>query len=154
MSVPVNRDLAGLAPAMRRAVEAVVAEMTAGGFDPWVFECNRTAERQAWIYAQGRSRPGAIVTKAASHLQSWHGHGLAVDIISKAKHWGAKNAFWEALGRACRQHGLTWGGDWTRFPDRPHCQWGKCPPGPAAVDKTRTAEQGMEATWARYGAAL
>lgn len=154
MSVPVNRDLTLLAPGMRRAVEAVVAEMQGAGWDPWVFECNRTAERQAWIYAQGRTRPGKVVTKAASHLQSWHGHGLAVDIIDRQKHWDATPGFWSALGAACRRHGLTWGGDWASFPDRPHCQWGECPPGPRAEDRMRTADNGMLMTWARYGASL
>lgn len=152
--VPVDRDLAKLAPAMRRAVEAVVADLTVAGFDPWVFECNRTAERQAWIYAGGRTRPGKIVTNASSHLRSWHGHGLAVDVISRGKHWDAPPAFWTALGDACRRHGLSWGGDWERFPDRPHCQWGTCPDGPSLHDRERTDRHGMEMTWAIYGAAV
>lgn len=151
--VPMDRDLAKLAPGFRRRVEAVVKDLETAGLDPWVVECVRTAERQAWLYAQGRTRPGNIVTKAKSHLQSWHGHGLAVDIISRSAHWGAPASFWTALGQACTAHGLTWGGHWRSFPDRPHCQDGRVPVGPKPADRERTATAGMHVTWQYYGVA-
>jgi hypothetical protein len=150
--VPVDRDLAKLAPAFLVRVQHVVADLQASGFDPWVFEAVRTAERQAYLWKKGRDLPGSIVTKAKSHLQSWHGHGLAVDIISKSLLWNAPATFWTALGASCKVHGLTWGGVWLKMPDRPHCQWGECPASPTTEDKTRTASEGMEATWFVYHA--
>jgi len=149
--VPVDRDPAKLAPGFRGLVEAVLADLTGQGFDPWLFEAVRTAERQAFLYAKGRTLPGPIVTKAKSHLQSWHGHGLAVDIISRGALWNAPPAFWTALGAACAAHGLTWGGAWTTMPDRPHCQDGRIPVGPKKADRERTAAEGMVATWTHYG---
>jgi peptidoglycan L-alanyl-D-glutamate endopeptidase CwlK len=151
--VPMDRDPGKLAPGFWTRIQAVVATLQGWGLDPWVVECVRTKERQAWLYAQGRTRSGAVVTKAQSHLQSWHGHGLAVDIVSRSLHWNAPPSFWTALGKACRAHGVTWGGDWKNFPDRPHCQDARVPVGPKAADKVRTAGQGMAATWAAYGVA-
>lgn len=150
--VSVDRDLSKLAPAFVVRVQNVVAELEGLGFDPWVFEGLRTAERQAFLYSKGRTIPGSIVTKAKSHLSSWHGHGLAVDIISRSKLWNAPESFWQALGAACQSRGLTWGGVWTKFPDKPHVQWGECPASPTAEDKARTRDQGMEATWFAYSA--
>ena len=148
--VPMDRDMGKLAPSFRLRIEAVVADLEAEGFTPWVVECVRTAERQAWLYAQGRTRPGSIVTKAPTHVSSWHGHGLAVDIIDRVKHWGATQAFWQSLGAACGRHGVTWGGNWKSFPDRPHCQDGRVPGGPSKVDRDRTLGSGMAATWEAY----
>lgn len=149
--VPAARDAAQLAPKMQAAVEAVLAELTAQGRTPWLFEAVRTPARQAYLYAQGRTRPGAVVTNASSHLRSWHGHGLAVDIICRQALW-ASPAFFAALGPVAEAHGLTWGGRWPTLPDAPHLQWGRCPTGPRAADRARTAAEGMAATWAVYGA--
>jgi peptidoglycan L-alanyl-D-glutamate endopeptidase CwlK len=132
-------------------VERVLAQLRADGRTPWLFECVRTPARQAWLYAQGRTRPGVIVTNAADHLRSWHGHGLAVDIVCRRTLWDDP-AFFRALGRAVAAEGLTWGGAWPTLPDAPHLQWGGCPVGPRAADRTRTAADGMAATWAAYGA--
>lgn len=148
----VTRSLEPLAPRFVEALEDVVAAMRILGHDPWIFETLRTPARQAALYARGRTVPGRIVTKASSHLRSWHGHGLAADIICRDTHWNATSAFWSDLGRACRTVGLTWGGDWRQFPDRPHVQWGRCPPGPTPADRERTQDIGMAATWAHYGA--
>lgn len=150
--VPVNRGLAVLAPRFLERVEQVVEAMQEKGWDPWIFETGRTKERQEWLYAQGRTRPGSIVTKAKSHLTSWHGYGLAVDIIDAKEHWGAPAGFWEALGKACADHGLTWGGHWKSFPDRPHCQWGRMPAGPTVSDVALAQHPGTPAVWQKYGA--
>lgn len=150
--VPAARDVTQLAPGMQAAVAAVLAALRAEGRTPWLFECVRTPARQAYLYAQGRTRPGAVVTNAASHLQSWHGHGLAVDIICRVGLWTAPQ-FFAALGPVAETHGLTWGGRWPTLPDVPHLQWGRCPTGPRAADRARTAAEGMAATWALYGAA-
>lgn len=167
-----SRDMSRLASAFRAAVERVVARLEAEGFDPMVFETLRTRERQWWIFGKGRTAEqcvaagvpakyawpeGARATNANSYLVSVHGHGLAVDIVSKSKLWGASAAFWKALGEAVRDEGLTWGGDWKSPVDRPHVQWrlvrgGKAWAGPSAEDRARTHREGMEATWRYYGA--
>jgi hypothetical protein len=168
-----TRALDGLAPLFRLQVESVVLNLTKRGFDPFVFETLRVAERQWWIYGCGRSveqciaagvpkmyawSGGRIVTSASSHLKSVHGHGLAVDIISKSKMWDAPTAFWAALGEAAEALGLTWGGRWQHPHDVPHIQWslrrgGSVYAGPSQADRERTLREGRAATWKVYGAA-
>lgn len=150
--VPVDRDLDKLAPRFRARVEQLVERLQEAGQEPWVFETFRTRERQEWLYAQGRTRPGAIVTRARDHTRSWHGFGLAVDIIDRKRLWDAMPVFWRLLGEHSRALGLVWGGDWESFPDRPHVQWGAMPVSPPRADRELVTGQGPEAIWRRYGA--
>lgn len=110
---PVTRDLDLLVPAFRARVDAVVAEMNAEGFDAIVHETYRTPERGAFLEATGKSKNGAL---------SMHCFWCAADIISKSKLWNAGKAFWQALGRIAKKHGLVWGGDFKSFYDGPHVQ--------------------------------
>src|SRR4029453_1991426 len=75
----VSRDLNLLAPAVRAAGEAAIAECQARGLDAYVYEAYRSPELQAIYYARGRTvvPPTRPVTYAATNLQSWHGYGLA-----------------------------------------------------------------------------
>lgn len=167
-------DLAGLAPQFRARVEEVRANMLRQGFDPLVYETTRIERRQWWIYGTGRSAEQCVdhgvpaefawqgadgtTTNAASYLASVHGHGLAVDIISRRKLWDASAAFWTALGKAVQAQHLTWGGTWKTPHDVPHFQWqlsrgGVVFAGPSAEDRERTRVHGMHATWEYYKAA-
>lgn len=170
--VPESRDRTKLAPGFNRKIGLVIADMEAEGHDPILFEAVRVDRRQWWIYGCGRTvaecvkagvaavwawATGSKVTNASSHLRSTHGHGMAADIISRSKRWNAPPAFWASLERACRKHGLTWGGWWKHPRDVPHCQWplvrdGVTYAGPSARDRARTATEGMVATWRVYGA--
>ena len=162
--VPVQRSLDGLAPKFRAAVERVVAQMEADGHDPWVFETLRTEARQSFLHGFGRDYDDGrgIVTHSDSAADTWHGYGLAVDIISKSKRWGASRQFWLSLGAACADEGLTWGADWNRngrsdderFVDRPHIQWGNgMRRSPSSRAVTLQQQGGNEAVWAAVGAA-
>lgn len=121
-----NDKLAGLDPAFRTKFLWVK-----GGMDAWlsrhlpgryviVTEGKRSMARQVWLYAAGRTRPGPKVTWT---MQSMHFKGLAVDIaFGGGKPYDVPEAAWEYYGHLCRQHGLVWGGDWGKTPDRPHCE--------------------------------
>jgi hypothetical protein len=103
-----------------------------------VFESVRTPERQAWLYAQGRTRPGKQITKAEP-WDSYHQYGLAADIvpfIDGKFTWEPPQAIsqWDLLHDAAKKLGLeplTW--------EKPHLQLaglkiedlraGKYPPG-------------------------
>lgn len=81
----------------------------------------RSAEEQNRLYALGRTKPGRIVTNARGGY-SWHNFGLAADyaFIKDGKlTWDGP---WTTFGIIARECGLEWGGDWQRFPDRPHVQ--------------------------------
>ena len=104
----------------------------------------RTFPEQAELYAQGRTKPGKIVTKAPAGL-SMHNYGLACDIVllldrdgdgkfteaswdTKGDYDGDKKADWMEIVEIFRQFGWTWGGDWNnnmrsddeQFLDFPH----------------------------------
>jgi len=98
----------------------------------------RTFKEQEAIYAQGRTKPGPIVSKAKPGL-SLHNYGLAIDIVlidAKSVSWDMKKDFdgdgkadWMEVVAVFKKYGWEWGGDWKRFPDAPHFQkaFGKTP---------------------------
>jgi peptidoglycan L-alanyl-D-glutamate endopeptidase CwlK len=148
----VHNDLSELAPGFRAAVEAAIEECHRLGYDVVVFEARRTEERQAYLYAQGRTRPGAIVTNAADALHGWHFFGLAVDVISKSREWSVPEEWWRDVGEIFERHGCDWAGRWKR-PDTPHMQWGALKPSPSDRARSLYASGGLEAVWREVGAA-
>ncbi len=151
--VPVQRSSAGCAPAFVEAVERTLRRLE-GGLLELPFEWLRTAERQGFLYGFGRSYDDGRgrVTKAATQFNSWHGFGLAVDVVEKdATPWNAPMSFWENLGEAAEAEGLVWGGRW-HSPDWPHLQWGHCPQSPTADDIATARDVGIQAVWETYGA--
>jgi len=148
-----TRDLGLLAPKFRQAVEAALAECHAEGLDAMVFETYRSKELQEHYYARGRTvkPPNRIVTKAKSNLKSWHGYGLAVDVISKSKLWGADPDWWPKVAAIFKRHGCDWGGDW-RQKDYPHMQWCTLKASPSDRARELLAEGGMERVWSEVGA--
>lgn len=97
----------------------------------------RTFAEQDALYAQGRTKPGAIVTKAKGG-QSYHNYGLAVDIVLlvdkdgngtfETASWDTKSDFdsdgnsdWQEVVAIFKRYGWEWGGDW-KFVDAPHFQ--------------------------------
>ena len=75
-------------------------------------------DQQQRLYNQGRTEPGQIVTNARPG-KSYHNYALAFDVVDRDKGY---NADWQAIGRIGKSIGLTWGGDWKNFKDRPHFQ--------------------------------
>jgi len=164
VEVAVDRTLHALAPRFRERVEAVVADLEAWGFDPWIFETTRSNERQQFLHGFGRRYDDGrgIVTYSETNSDTWHGYGLAVDIISRVHHWKANKWFWDTLGLSARRHGLVWGADWNsngrsddeRFQDRPHIQWGRpMRRSPSSTAARLLREGGMARVWREVGAA-
>jgi hypothetical protein len=84
------------------------------GLSAELFEGYRSPERQDFLYAAGRTRPGRIVT-GVSAGQSVHQYGRAADYAFKDEddNWSWQGP-WDQFGLCVRQVGLEWGGDWTR----------------------------------------
>lgn len=91
----------------------------------------RTKQEQDDLYAQGRTKPGRIVTRA-KFGQSFHSYGLAIDFVllidGKEVSWdinkdwdGDKIADWMEVINIFKKHGYVWGGDW-KFKDYPHLE--------------------------------
>lgn len=161
-----------LAPQMRTRVLAFVHEcedkyvtLDDGSeipLDVRVFETLRTDDLQAIYFEQGTS-------KARTALWSWHGYGLAIDVISRQFEWfggeaaktrwpsaGVRNRvghkWFTAVATIAKRHGLKWGGDWTTV-DLPHLYFGTLRATPSDVARKAIARGGKEEVWRLVGAA-
>lgn len=109
----------------------------------------RSYAQQAALYAQGRSKPGRIVTKARAG-SSWHNYGLAIDLglfqngvyLDEKKPAVADKVYAE-LGKLAVSQGIEWAGNWTSFTETPHFQYRPGIPSIAAA-KTKLQENGMD----------
>lgn len=88
----------------------------------------RTNSEQDGLYAQGRTKPGKIVTNAKGG-QSIHNYGLAFDIVillDKDNNGTFETAsftvdkYWKQVAEFFKSKGFEWGGDWKSFKDYPH----------------------------------
>lgn len=117
---PKVRDLA-----LKAYREAVAA--TPKGVHPFVNEGMRTFERSNELYAQGRTKPGLIVSYAKAG-QSYHNYGLALDFVNQIagvapSKWWKIDANWMKVVSIFKKYGFEWGGDWPEpKTDSPHFQ--------------------------------
>src|SRR4029077_13980382 len=82
----------------------------------------RTYKEQTDIFAQGRTKPGRIVTKAGPG-HSNHNFGIAWDVgLFDSGDYLEDSPLYRKVGQIGKQIGLEWGGDWQSFPDEPHFQ--------------------------------
>lgn len=98
----------------------------------------RTIDEQNALYAQGRTKPGKIVTNAKGG-SSYHNYGLAIDfaiLIDKDGNgvydevsWDIKKdndkdgiADWLEVVMLFEAAGWEWGGKWSSIKDYPHLQ--------------------------------
>ena len=146
MSLSVQNDIRLLAPKFGLAVGHALNLCHRQGLDVVVQESLRSNELQQHYYAQGRTRPGPIVTNAKSSLYSWHGYGLAVDVVSASRAWNTTAGWRDAVAGIFKSCGLAWGGDWAAK-DLPHFQWGLCRPSPSNRARQLLAEGGLPAVW-------
>lgn len=134
-----DRDLGKAHPLLRARVEKLLAFMELIGHPVFITECWRSRDRQAWLYAQGRTRPGDIVTNAppgASKHEYMKDNGpcaLACDLAfdcagqTTVKPWDDAHP-WGVLIMAAEelfqlQSLAKWGEKKRRFAgDRPHVE--------------------------------
>lgn len=94
----------------------------AEGLKVLVTQTLRDDEYQASLYAQGRTKPGRIVTN--SKTTTFHGKGLAFDICKNVKGEEYSDIeFFNRCGAIGKRVGFSWGGDFESFVDKPHFQW-------------------------------
>jgi len=89
----------------------------------------RTWEDQAELYAQGRTKPGKIVTKAPPG-SSFHNFGLAIDCgVFKGGSYlddespAEADRFHRLASAIAKRNGLRWGGDFRSITDTPHFEY-------------------------------
>lgn len=112
------RDLAQLLPAAQLACRLLFLECYKAGIrNIFITETYRSQDRQNYLYAQGRTRPGQIVTWT---LKSNHSSRLAWDIAVGPPKTLYDVTTLNKVGTIARKLGITWGGDWAGSIDRPH----------------------------------
>jgi len=119
-----SRDIAELHPAVQRGCRELIRRMGDAGFNHvGVSGTYRDHAHQDWLFAQGRTRPGNIITNAQGG-QSWHNWRLAFDIFQniRGQEWN-NQGFFVTAGQIWTAMGGEWGGSWANFPDRPHMQY-------------------------------
>jgi hypothetical protein len=151
----VNRDLTLLAPKFAQVVIQAINDCRQAGLQAMVYEGYRSNELQALYYARGRTiiPPTHTVTNAPTNLYSWHGYGLAVDVVHETAYWTPPTGekFFADVAAIFKQRSCSWGGDW-KNPDTPHFQWGACKPSPSDQARQLLAAGGLRAVWEAVGA--
>ena len=144
------RDITLCHPRLQALAAELIRKCADQGLQIKIGETLRTTAEQDALYAQGRSKPGKIVTNAkGSSYSSYHQWGVAFDIY-RADGCGAyydKDGFFSKVGAIGVSIGLEWGGNWKSLTDRPHFQlpdWGSSTSGIKKIYKT--PEQFMK-TW-------
>ena len=117
-----SRSLADLRADVRANVETLLELCKEQGLDVLITQTKRDNAYQAYLYEQGRTRPGAIITN--SKTTTFHGKGLAVDFCENRRgHEYDDTNFFRNVAIIAKGLGFSWGGDWKSFPDYPHLQW-------------------------------
>ena len=97
-----SRELAGLVPDLRTRLERVIERMEEEyGYTVEVVETVRSQERQDALFAQGRTKPGPVVTWTRN---SRHLDGRAADVVIDGGYDNA--AGFQRLARVAREEGL------------------------------------------------
>ena len=122
--------LAGVHPELAEKVLRILAAMEVLGFEMMVTDGVRTTGQQQALYAQGRTKPGKIVTqldgvtRRSNHQAKADGFGHAVDcafLVAGVPSWGEALP-WRLYGEMAIALGLVWGGAWVNFKDKPHLE--------------------------------
>lgn len=137
-----HQRIALLHPKLRAEAAKIVDEVNTsvltGKAKMRVTSTLRTAVEQDALYAQGRTKPGQIVTNAKG-WQSLHNYALALDFalivdsnadnIYDQTSWDTKKDYdgdlksdWMEVVNTFKKYGWEWGGDWKSFKDMPHVQ--------------------------------
>ena len=152
----VMRGIDKLHPELQICVNKFLVECKKQGLDVLVTETLRTLEEQEALYAQGRTKPGNIVTNARGY-QSPHAWGVAFDFCrnEKGREYDNSDGFFEFVGEIAKtifdgtEYDLFWGGDFKSFVDKPHIEMIKYLPNNSTkwlIDTYETPEAFMK-TW-------
>ena len=119
-----SRDVALLRDDVEQNCRKWLERCKAVGLNVLVTNTVRDKEYQEYLYAQGRTRPGSIVTNGRTPTFHADTAGLAFDFCKNVKgHEYDDTAFFQKAGAVAKEMGFSWGGDWKSFVDMPHIQW-------------------------------
>lgn len=113
-----NRDIAALQPVAQEACKLFLEECEKRGIAIFITETHRSQARQDYLYEQGRTRPGNIVTWTRN---SNHTGGMAWDIAVSPPNKLYDATIIAKAGQVAKDLGIEWGGTW-KEQDTPHFQ--------------------------------
>jgi len=120
-----SRSLADLNPVTRALAEKFLVASDAAGLDILIYCTYRSPEEQNELYAQGRTKPGRIVTNARGG-ESFHNHHCAFDfvpLVAGKPAWNDTTLYTKA-GVIAESVGLEWSGRWKgKLRETAHCQY-------------------------------
>jgi len=119
-----SRKVSDLLPVVAKRCLAFVAKAQAEGIEVIITSTYRDFASQNALYAQGRTRPGKVVTRARGG-QSYHNFRVAFDFVPvvHGKAVWTDLALFRRCGEIGESLGLEWGGRWQGMRDRPHMQY-------------------------------
>lgn len=135
-------DLNELHPLVKQQAELLLEKCKANGLNAKIIETYRSQERQNYLYEQGRTRPGNIVTWTKN---SNHTSRKAFDLIQNVKGDEYNTSFLIKVGSLAKQVGLDWGGDWKQK-DYPHFENQNLKPIPKEEEEVK---EEVVSTWAK-----
>ena len=145
------RDITLCHPRLQALTAQLVDKCVGAGLPIKIGESFRSVAEQDALYAQGRTRPGSIVTNArGSSYSSQHQWGIAADFY-RADGKGAYNEsgdYFKKVGELAKNLGLGWGGDWKSIVDKPHVylpDWGS---GTGILKQKYGTFENFKKTWA------
>lgn len=119
-------DTKNLHPIVKDLMNKFIDNCRKKGINVQITQGFRSKEYQNELYAQGRTKPGSVVTNAKGGY-SEHNYGLAFDFVliknNGRADWDSRNKMWAIAGAIGESLGLSWGGRWTKFIDLPHFQY-------------------------------
>jgi peptidoglycan L-alanyl-D-glutamate endopeptidase CwlK len=117
-----EKVIATLLPEVQPYARALVTKAGADGITIKVISGLRTYDEQNDLYAQGRTKPGKIVTNAGGG-HSNHNFGIAFDVgVFEGGQYLDESPKYKAVGVLGMDLGLEWGGNWKTIQDEPHFQ--------------------------------
>lgn len=145
----------GVHPKLAAAIRQMDA--MAPDLDIQVTQGLRTWAEQDALYAQGRTKPGAIVTHAPGGY-SWHNFGLAVDLVPEditpgQPDWNVLHPAWARMVSLAESLGLVSGAEWLGAEkDTPHIQLtGRFPVTPDDETRLLYGQGGINSVWESSG---
>jgi len=117
-----EKSIATLLPEVQPYARALVTKAAQNGITIKVISGLRTYAEQNDLYAQGRTKPGNIVTNARGGYSN-HNFGIAFDIgVFEGSSYKDESPKYKAVGALGTDLGLEWGGNWKTIQDEPHFQ--------------------------------
>jgi peptidoglycan LD-endopeptidase CwlK len=122
-------NIATLLPRVRPFARALIEKAANQGIIIKVTSGTRSFAEQDQLFAQGRTKPGKIVSNARGGFSN-HNFGIAFDVTiftgssdpEKAKTPVFESPIYKAIGALGTELGLEWGGNWKTIVDEPHFQ--------------------------------